>query len=474
MLVTRPEVKSSLNHPVGAGVVVILLIAAAILLAGEAQVEGNVLSSVSQEQERDLIRFSETLHYSGVALDDRDSLKSAAATKTFDAAVRRALFGMRAERLDLYTLTGDPLYSTGSGLPPHLLAGGLLAFDEARRGGSVSVFTTGQTAVLQTFTLFRNIPPDVPGTGRSLMVAAISTDVSAEIKSANEVVWLVAGIFTVGSLLIIATVGWVSARTRARLEHTNRQLAARNIAVEDSRERMIAASDATKRAIAEELHGTVQTKLFALWMRLRQISSAMDSGKAPDAAELGEIVDGLDSLREHEIRGLSHRLHPSIVRVGALPALRSLVSNLGAAVHIELDVNEGAARLEAGGVSTLPEDLRLGAYRIAEMAIGNVIKHSGAGKCVVSWHYYPDSGRIVLKIEDDGAGFDVTSASSGGLGVVNINDYADSLDGTVELVSSPGEGTCLTVIFPFVPEANRPEIRVSPSRGARLQSPGAA
>jgi signal transduction histidine kinase len=473
MLFTTPEMRSSLNHPVGAGVVVILLIAAAILFVGDSQVERSVVQDARAVQTRELARFDEILHYSGVDIGDRGSLEALTASPEFDVAVRRALFGANAQRLDLYSLQGEPLYSTTRNLPAAPVSGSLVAFDEARRGVVASVFRSG-AATLESFGLVRDLPPNEAGTGRSLMVAALSTDVSSEIESAYQTIWLIAGVFTVGSLIIVATVQWVSVRSRARLEHANRQLAARNVAVKESRERMIAAADATKRAIAEELHGTVQTKLYALWMRLSQVKTNADQGASPDPSELTEMADELDSIREDDIRGLSHRLHPSIVRVGALPALRSLVSNYGANLTTALVVNKAASGVEAGGTSELPEDLRLGAYRIAELAIGNVIKHAAAQKCTVSWLYEPDAGRIVLKIEDDGVGFDTSMAPTSGLGVVNIKDYADSLGGVVTLASTAGSGTSLTVTFPFWREQDQPDRRYSRPRGNRFESPSAA
>jgi signal transduction histidine kinase len=298
--------------------------------------------------------------------------------------------------------------------------------------------------------VIRDVPPDSVETGRALMVAAISTDVSGEISSAYNTIWLVAGVFTIGSFLILTAVHWAYVRSRRRLQAANDALAAQNEAVRESRERMIAASDMTKRAIAEELHGTVQTKLFSLWLRLSQVKTKLDRGDGADMLELGAVIAELDSVRENDIRGLSHRLHPSIVRVGAAPALKSLCGGLSGAVKIELKIDPAAARLEPLGASQIPEDIRLAAYRIAEMAIGNTIKHASASKCTVTWSYSRSKSRLELTVEDDGAGFDPASRAPSGLGIVNIQDYTDALGGEVSLESRPGHGTTLRAHIPFI------------------------
>lgn len=276
--------------------------------------------------------------------------------------------------------------------------------------------------------------------------------------------WLVVGVFFFGSLVILAVVHWVSVRSSSRLKAANDALAMQNLAVRESRERMIAAADATKRAIAEELHGSVQTRLFSIWMRLSNLKKRMDgaagtdvdSGAGPGSerairSELARIIDELDDVRENDIRGLSHRLHPSIVRVGAAPALKSLCDRLSGDVKVVLHADRAVRELEPPGASPIPEPVRLAVFRIAELAIGNTIKHAAATRCDVRWSYSESRQALVLSVEDDGVGFEQGTMSSSGLGMVNIQDYTDAIDGKAELRSEPDWGTTLTVTIPFVP-----------------------
>ena len=458
---------SRLTQPLGVGLFAVLIIAAAILLLGDSQVERSVVRNAGAEHERDLLRFTQALHYSGLSLsgpEATENLPTLAETTAFDSSVKRALFGLRAERLDLYALDGAPIYSTEGPDSANVLSGTALeAFQTARTGQFASFLNGNSTSqqdvggsseLLQSFALVRNVPPDSIDSGSSLMVAAISINVANELDAAYAMMWLVVGVFFFGSLVILLVVHWASVRSRARLQEANDELARQYVAVKDSRERMIASADSTKRAIAEELHGSVQTRIFSLWTRLSQLVTKPE-GFGIDQAELSAIADELDDVRENDIRGLSHRLHPSIVRVGAIPALKSLCNRLSGDLHIELHVDGAATELEPPGASPIPEPVRLAMFRIAELAIGNTIKHASASRCEVFWKYSQSEQALRLIVEDDGIGFDPECAmksSSGGLGIVNIQDYSDSINGTTIVKSEPGWGTTLTVTVPFIPE----------------------
>jgi signal transduction histidine kinase len=459
---SRLELPGLLSHPLALGTFVVLLIAASILLAGEELIESNVLGAAGQEQADDLDRFSAVLHLSGLGLNGTGTLErmpDLAGSASFDNAVRRALFGVHAQRLDVFSLNGASIYST-AGDEISLDGEASAAFQDALAGRATTLYIPPSSSsallgvkadALQTFRVIRSASPDSRQAGEPLMVAALSTDVSGRIDQAYNTILLVVAVFTVGSMLIIGLVHWASVRSRARLEVANRHLADQYEEVRKSRERMVLSADATKRAIAEELHGTVQTKLFASWMKLQQVREKIED--AETGAELDRLIDEIDAIREDDIRGLSHRLHPSIVRVGALPALRSLGTFYSGMVEVSLDVNAEATALEPPGTSCIPEPIRLAVYRIAELALGNVVKHSGATHCEVGWRFEPTERRLILSVRDDGRGFDPALAPSGGLGMVNISDYADSLGGSVEVDSKPDGGTCVTLTVPFMVES---------------------
>ncbi len=453
--------RSIFQSPLLIGIVAITIMTGAIIAFGSNLLPQNTLNGISQRQVEDLDRFASVIHFGDAeitGLGARDRLSTAVASDSFDALMKRGLFGANAQRLDLYTITGEPLYAT-SGTAPRLEGSMLTAFDDARNNRSASIHMEPDAGskrlginanLLQTYKLIWDQPPGNGRSARALMVAAITTNVGRDLEVANQSVWIIAGVFNAGMVVVLLVLHWASGRAQRRLERANRALAVQNIAVRESRERMVQAADSTKRAIAEELHGTVQSKLFAVWMQLTQFRESNLDAIPDQIAELDKIVVDLDNIREDDIRGISHRLHPSIVRVGAAVGLRSLRNFYESIVPVEFEMNEAAASLEPAGTSVIPDDVRLGVYRIAELAMGNVAKHAEATVCRLSWNYDEIDHKLIMTVSDDGVGFDPVELRQTGLGMVNIGDYADALNATLEIDSTPGNGTHLRLEIPFV------------------------
>ena len=304
--------------------------------------------------------------------------------------------------------------------------------------------------LLQTYKLIWDQPPGNGQSARTLMVAAITTNVNRDLEVAIQSVWIIAGVFNAGMIFVLIVLHWASGRAQRRLERANKALEVQNVAVRESRERMVQTADSTKRAIAEELHGTVQSKLFAVWMQLVQFRESTAESIPEQLDELDKITVDLDNIREDDIRGISHRLHPSIVRVGAAVGLRSLRNFYESMVPVEFVTNDAAAALEPAGTSVVPDNVRLGVYRIAELAMGNVAKHANATMCKVGWIYDETSQNLIMSVSDDGKGFDPAKLRQTGLGMVNIGDYADAMNATLDINSSPGGGTQLKLVIPFI------------------------
>jgi len=236
--------------------------------------------------------------------------------------------------------------------------------------------------------------------------------------------------------------------TNSELDSTVEELEWKNAQVQTSRARLVEAHESAKRSVAEELHGAVQTKLYAAWIQLRNMERSLASEHPEESAAIATIAAELDRIREEDIRLLSHRLHPSVIRLGLSSALRSLRDNYENVLPITLDISDRFAELEPAGESRLPKNLRLGLYRIAELAIGNVLKHAHASNCVIEVDLLEPTV-VSLKITDDGVGFGEDARVPTGIGLATMDDYADSLDGHLTVTSLPGKGASLEVIMPI-------------------------
>ena len=86
-------------------------------------------------------------------------------------------------------------------------------------------------------------------------------------------------------------------------------------------------------------------------------------------------------------------------------------------------------------------------YRIAQEALNNAVKHSGARNIWVTLAA-PEVG-IELKIQDDGKGIEHSAYPNSGMGLYIMDYRARSLGGELRLESAPGKGTLLDVLVPL-------------------------
>ena len=191
---------------------------------------------------------------------------------------------------------------------------------------------------------------------------------------------------------------------------------------------------AERNRLALELHDAVSQKLFGLVLSAEAATMLFerDPAAARDQVERLQILarEALD-----ELRSLVFELRPpDLERDGLCGALRKHVQLLSRAgeSEIELALDDEVSPAPARGLEVL---------RIAQEAIQNALKHAQAEHVAVRLRDL--DGRLLLEIEDDGAGFDPNTAGirSRRLGLTSMEERAERLGGTLEVVSAPGAGT---------------------------------
>ncbi len=244
----------------------------------------------------------------------------------------------------------------------------------------------------------------------------------------------------------------------AQLQGTNTdllsQLQARVEELDRSRGMITEAEERLRRDIAEVLHSRVQNRLLVIWYRLEEAQRLIDAD-APAARQLlTEIRQQLESIREQDVRELSHRLHPSIIRAGLLPALDTLAEEMSPlAVHVEAD--EEVQHLDDPADNHIPEVVRLTAYRVVEESLGNAVKHGAA--TYVDVNVQRRDG-LQVEIVDNGRGFDQTRVQPG-LGLGSIAARVGRVGGTWTIGSEPGAGTRVVVMLPLAPFSESPALQ---------------
>jgi signal transduction histidine kinase len=215
-------------------------------------------------------------------------------------------------------------------------------------------------------------------------------------------------------------------------ERLNAELRARFEDVRASRARIVESEGEARRRLERDLHDGAQQRLIALALDLRLARARVkdDPEKAEEliATAEQELGRALDDLRE-----LARGIHPAVLTDrGLRPALESLAGKSSIPVEIALLPDE---RLPAGVESA--------AYYVVAEALRNAAQYAQATHCVVK--VAQDNGHALVEVKDDGVG---GADPAGGRGLRALADRLGALDGSLELVSAPGEGTIVYAEIP--------------------------
>lgn len=196
--------------------------------------------------------------------------------------------------------------------------------------------------------------------------------------------------------------------------------------------------------IARDLHDAVSQTLFSTTMHARAAEMALGKLELPEdhparrhIADVATLTLGALS----EMRALIFELRPAaLAEAGLVVALRKHATAVTARYALEIDVRDRDDRLPLS--AEVEEEL----YRIGQEAIGNTVKHAAATRATVeAWE---SEGSVMLRIADDGRGFDVAAVPPGHLGLTTMRERAERAGGSLQVASSPGGGTTISVRVP--------------------------
>jgi signal transduction histidine kinase len=215
------------------------------------------------------------------------------------------------------------------------------------------------------------------------------------------------------------------ALTNARLYERSREL---TIAEERSR-------------LAHELHDAVSQKLFSLRLTAQAAATLVDRDPSRAKGELQQVA-ALAAEAAEELRAAVVELRPAALdEDGLVATLRTQIQVLDRA-H--------SARVTFGsrGVRALPAAQEEALLRVAQEALHNALRHSGAAQVEVTLDKRGPGA--VLSVADDGTGFEPKAIRSAGrhLGLVSMRDRASGVGGTLTVESAPGKGTRIEMEVP--------------------------
>jgi two-component system sensor histidine kinase UhpB len=211
-----------------------------------------------------------------------------------------------------------------------------------------------------------------------------------------------------------------------------------------------------RRRVALELHDESSQNLTALLVHteiLQQMVQALPgSAVTPEAREqLRGGLQQLTRLTQHtleSIRTLALQLRPSVLDdLGLEAALRWLAEDARERLHQHVDLRLDYQPKPDHTSSALYETTL---FRVAQECLTNIARHAHATK--ISLELTHDAHALYLRIQDNGQGFDLAQRRSG-LGISGMQERVALLNGSLSLLSQPGQGTTVEARLPYVPLA---------------------
>jgi len=236
-------------------------------------------------------------------------------------------------------------------------------------------------------------------------------------------------------------------------------------------ELLLGAQEEERQRIARELHDEPLQLVVSL---ARSLERSGDGGSLPAdlASDLAEArdqtLDVAARLRD-VVRGLRP---PALAQLGLVAAVRGFLVGVG-----EFSGMRTYLRV-IGEEARFPPDFELGAFRIAQEAVNNSVRHSGADQLRVTLAF--DAAELRLRIADNGRGFDpgalTTQPRANRLGMLGMRERANLLGGQLTVQSAAGRGTTVELVLPTAPTAipassdAKPDERQSESEASRPAS----
>jgi signal transduction histidine kinase len=206
---------------------------------------------------------------------------------------------------------------------------------------------------------------------------------------------------------------------------------------------MVAAHEEERRRIARDLHDVVGQALTAVKLNLESLRR--DPGGRPKDIDLRRAIAIVD-LAMRDTRDIAVNLRPAILDdLGLVAAARWYLARQGRLVGYRTSFVADALPARLDG------DAELACFRVLQEALTNVARHAHASRVRVELRR--TASEIVLRVEDDGVGFDVVGvrrrrAARPSLGLTGMSERMSTIGGSIELTSTPGCGARIVARLP--------------------------
>lgn len=310
----------------------------------------------------------------------------------------------------------------------------------ARSGGGYHSYewtkpSTGEKAQMVTYTIGLQDWRWAIGTGVFIDdVTATVNAAKADVETRIRKTFLYIGALTLAALLVVSASGmFINIRERRLADAKLKKLT----------QRVFDAQEEERGRVARELHDGISQILVGVRYALDSARRRYASGDERAGDTLDKGIENLSGAIQ-EVRRISRDLRPGVLDdLGLGPALKSLVEDFGARTGLATEFTTVPFRNRLDG------DAKTALYRVAQEALTNVERHADASR--VSIDVRGHAKGATLRIADDGQGLgqnQTSEAPSSGLGLRNMQERIEQLDGTLRILSSKS-GTVIEATVPL-------------------------
>jgi len=270
-----------------------------------------------------------------------------------------------------------------------------------------------------------------------LQIINDKTDLDLEKKKSQNYLLFI----LLGSLLFVLVSGYLTYRNRqkkALLTQKEQEQEIQRLKVEQERNLfgvMMEGVEKERKRLAADLHDGLGGILSGISIKLSKLSE-IDKVKKT-VPQLNDILENIDDSLQ-ELRGIARNLMPeTLLKYGLKAALEDYCSTLK-----YKDTNIVLQYYSTDDIEQ--QNVKLTLYRIIQELINNALKHAKATEILVQFIH--DNGKIDITVEDDGIGFDMQKSNTkNGMGLTNLENRVNYLNGKIDIRSVINEGTSVNI-----------------------------
>jgi signal transduction histidine kinase len=223
--------------------------------------------------------------------------------------------------------------------------------------------------------------------------------------------------------------------------------------------RLVNMQESERQRIARDLHDDIGQTLSVIRIGCEHVSELLTAGSITQAkVELNSIVPLIKNATK-QVRRIALDLRPPVIDIGLVAALKGLARQFRL-FHPQINLEEDIQIAE----QEVPQDIKLPAYRIAQEAFNNIMKHADGGWVYLGLHKVENELHLV--VQDDGIGFDIreglhAARHDRGVGLGSMEARATMSGGQFSIDSVRRKGTKIMVSWRCPSRAKRRVVRAS-------------